>query len=138
MRSRLILLTALAAAAPGGANAAQVPSYRQLVHCAATSQFLAYLQELTGGAAGTGADIERLQRQSAALMAVAEIASGSDAGAVLADVAADFPVIDALVRDPASRDRFLNDTVPGCNTLGAAAVRAVDAPDEPAGLPAVT
>ena len=75
--------------------------------------------------------------QTAALMAVAAVATGADADTVLADVAADFPVIDALVRDPAGRDRFLRDTVPGCNTLGAAAMRAVDGPEPPAVLPAV-
>ena len=98
---------------------------------------MAYLQELDDGAAANSPDIVRLQQLSAALMAVAAVATGSDADTVLADVAADFPVIDALVRDPAGRDRFLSDTVPGCNTLGAAALRAVDGADAPAVLPAV-
>ena len=142
MPSRLIpvLVAALAAAAPPAASAAradQAPSYDQLVHCAATSQFLAYLQGLDDGAAANSPDIVRLQQQSAALMAVAAVATGADADTVLADVAADFPVIDALVRDPAGRDRFLSDTVPGCNTLGAAAMRAVDGADAPAALPAI-
>ena len=139
MPSRLIpvLVAALAAAAPPAASADETPSYDQLVHCAATSQFLAYLQGQDDGAALNGLDITRLQQQSAALMAVAAIANGSDADTVLADVAADFPVIDALVRDPAGRDQFLSDTVPGCNTLGAAAMRAVDGADTPADLPAI-
>ena len=140
MPSRLIavLIAALAAAAaPPAASADEPPSYGQLVHCAATSQFLAYLQGLDDGAAANDPDIVRLQQQSAALMAVAAVANGSDADTVMADVAADFPVIDALVRDPAGRDRFLSDTVPGCNTLGAAALRAVDGAVEPAALPAI-
>lgn len=118
--------TAFAGAAwPGLAHAEDDVQYREMIHCAATNRLGAGVLSVDSGAIKHKPQIDIMNRQAAALMAIAAQGSGKDIAAVIADTTTATEAIIASLNDPAKSAAFIATDVKSCDTLGQAAIAVI-------------
>ena len=110
----------------GIANADDKLKYEDLVHCAATNVVVAGVLSLDDGQTKNKAQIDTINSQAAALMAIASIGASKDTKVVQIDMSKETDVIIALLGDKEKSKGFISSEVPRCNTMGQAAVEVVN------------
>ncbi len=118
---------ALAAVSMSGmASADDKLNYEDLIHCAATNMVVAGVLSLDDGKTKNKDQIETINSQAAALMAIASIGSNKDTATVQADTSKETDVIIAVLADKDKSKPFIATEVPKCNTVGQAAVQVIN------------
>lgn len=99
--------------------------YEDLIHCAATNMVVAAVLGLDDGKVKNKDQIDTINGQAAALMAIASVGSKKEVDVVKADADKETDAIVAVLKDKDKKDAFISTEVPKCNTLGQAAVQVV-------------
>ena len=128
MKYRIAAVTAalLALSVSGIAGADEKLKYDDLIHCAATNMVVAGVLGLDDGKTKNKDQVETLNGQAAALMAIAAMGSSKETAVVMADTSKQSDAIIALLGNKEKSKGFIDSEIPRCNTLGQAAVQVVN------------
>ena len=116
----------IALSVPAISSAEDGLKYADLVHCAATNMVVAGVLSLDDGKVKNKDQIDTINGQAAALMAIAAVTEKKAVEVVKADADKETDVIIAVLGDKSKSGAFIETEVPKCNTLGQAAVEVIN------------
>ena len=116
----------VALSVPAMSSADDGLKYADLVHCAATNMVVAGVLSLDDGKVKNKDQINTINGQAAALMAIAAVTEKKEVDVVKADADKETDAIIEILKDKSKSSAFIETEVPKCNTLGQAAVEVIN------------